>query len=408
MVCALIFLSIILRLMLKLSKQDARRLLVLHHFTPTSLQGAFERLGSIQYDPLNPVGRNHDLVLQARVSGYSVDDWQELAYQERFLYDAWDKQASLVMMRDYPMRRIYYEWHSPRWRETILDPYRDAVKTVLDELRERGPLSSTDFHYQEHNEQWEGSWYGPKLTKNVLRALWNTGQIHTYRRDKGKHVYDLAENVIPDYLYEAEPLPAKQCIDWLILQRHNALGLMRPNAGTAVWSLSISATERRKHLKELLKCGALVAVDVDGVTYHTLPSMLEHLDESLNTDEQILRFVAPLDQLMWDRPAVAHLFNFEYVWEVYKPKKLRRWGYYVLPVMLGDKFIARIDSSTKNGCWYVHKWYWENDVKSTPEVLSALEQAISRFRFYLRAEALRLPRGLSRQLRGALMAGFNM
>lgn len=65
--------------MLKLSKQDARRLLVLHHFTPTSLQGAFERLGSIQYDPLNPVGRNHDLVLQARVPGYSVDDWQALA-----------------------------------------------------------------------------------------------------------------------------------------------------------------------------------------------------------------------------------------------------------------------------------------------------------------------------------------
>jgi uncharacterized protein YcaQ len=77
--------------MLKLCKQDARRLLVLHHFQPTSLQGTFERLGSVQYDPLNPVGRNHDLVLQARVSCYSVGDWQELAYQERFLYDAWDK-----------------------------------------------------------------------------------------------------------------------------------------------------------------------------------------------------------------------------------------------------------------------------------------------------------------------------
>jgi uncharacterized protein YcaQ len=81
--------------MLKLSKQDARRLLVLHHSTPTSLQGAFERSGSIQYDPLNPAGRNHDLVLQTRVTGYSLDDWQALAYQERFLYGAWDK-ASLA------------------------------------------------------------------------------------------------------------------------------------------------------------------------------------------------------------------------------------------------------------------------------------------------------------------------
>ena len=236
---------------------------MLHHFQPASLQGAFERLGGVQYDPLNPLGRNHDLVLQARVSGYSVGDWQELAYQQRFLYDAWDKQASLVMMQDYPMRRIYYEWHAPRWREAILDRYPEAVKTVLDELHKRGPLSSTDFYYQEHHEQWEGSWYGPKLTKNILRALWHTGQVHTYRRNKGKHVYDLAQKVIPSNLYEAEPIPAKQCIDWLILQRHKAIGLMRPNAGTAIWSLGISAPERRKHLQNLLQHGALVAVDVD-------------------------------------------------------------------------------------------------------------------------------------------------
>ncbi len=381
---------------------------MLHHFQPASIEGTFERLGSVQYDPLNPVGRNHDLVLQARVSGYSVGDWQELAYRERFLYDAWDKQASLVMMRDYPMRRIYYDWHAPRWREAILDRYPEAVKIVLEELRERGPLSSTDFHYQEHHKQWEGSWYGPKLTKNVLRALWHTGQVHTYRRSKGKHVYDLAENVVPSHLYEAEPIPAELCIDWLILQRHKALGLMRPNAGTAVWSLGISAPERRKHLQKLLQNGALVAVDVAGVTYHALPRTLEQLDTSVKIDDYQMRFVAPLDQLMWDRPAVAHLFNFEYVWEVYKPEKIRRWGYYVLPVMLGDEFVARIDSSMSNGVWSIHKWYWEDGVESTLELLDALERVVSRFRHYLGAEALNLPRGLNRQLRGAFRAGFKV
>jgi uncharacterized protein YcaQ len=394
--------------MLKLSKLDARRLLVLHHFQPTSLQGAFERLGSVQYDPLNPVGRNHDLVLQARVPEYFVGDWQELAYQERFLYDAWDKQASIVLMRDYPMRRIYYDWHAPRWREAILDRYPQAVEKVLDELHERGPLSSTDFHYQEHHEQWEGSWYGPKLTKNVLRALWHTGQIQTYKRKNGKHVYDLAEKVVPSHLYQAEPIPAKQCIDWLILLRHQALGLMRPNADTAVWSLGISASERRAHLQKLIERGTLEAVDVDGVTYHALPRTLEHLDKSLKTDEHHMRFVAPLDQLMWDRPAVAHLFNFDYVWEVYKPKKLRRWGYYVLPVMMGDGFVARIDSSMSNGIWSVHKWYWEDGEQTTSDNMTALEQAVSRFRCYLGAEALKLPRGLNKQLRGAFRAGFKV
>lgn len=396
----------ILRFMLKLSKQDARRLLVLHHFQPTSLKGVFERLGSIQYDPLNPVGRNHDLVLQARVPDYSVGDWQELAYQERFLYDAWDKQASLVMMRDYPKRRIYYDWHAPRWREAILDRYPQSVEKVLGELRERGPLSSTDFHYQEHFEQWEGSWYGPKLTKNVLRALWHTGQVHTYKRQKGKHIYDLAERVVPRYLYNAEPVSTNKCIDWLILQRHKALGLMRPNAGTAIWSLGISPPERRVRLQKLLKCGALIAVDIDGVTFHALPRTLEHLDTIVKPDKQHMRFVAPLDQLMWDRPAVAHVFNFDYIWEVYKPKKIRRWGYYVLPVLLGDGFVARIDSSLSNGVWCVHKWYWEDGVESTSEVLNAVEQTVSRFRHYLGAKALKLPRGLGQQLRGAFRAGF--
>ncbi len=390
-----------------LSKQDARRLLVLHHFRSTSLQGAFERLGSVQYDPLSPVGRNHDLVLQARVPGYQAGDWQELAYRERFIYDAWDKQASLVLMRDFPLRRIYYDWHAPRWREAILERYPREVEIIVNELRERGPLTSTDFHFQKHHSQWEGSWFGPKLTKNVLRALWHTGQVLTCRRDKGKHVYDLAERVVPDHLYQLKPIPAKQSIDWLILLRHQALGLMRPNAGTAVWSLGIPAPVRGMHLRGLLRRGTIVPVDIEGTRYHALPQTLQLLDEKSKT-ENVMRFVAPLDQLMWDRSAVARLFDFDYVWEVYKPEKQRRWGYYVLPVMLGDRFVARIDSRLSHGVWHILKWYWEDRLDLSPGMLEALESAVGRFRRYLGADALKLPRGLTQQTRGAFKAGFKM
>ena len=192
--------------MLSMSKNDARLLLTKHHFAPQTLHCAFKRLGSVQYDPLNPVGRNHDLVLQARVPNYKVDDWQTLAYKERFIYDAWDKQASLVLMQDYPKRHIFYDWHAPRWREKIIDKYPEAVDEVLAELKERGALTSTGFNYQVHHEHWEGSWYGPKLTKNVLRALWHTGQVMTHHRDKGKHVYDLAAHVVPKKEYKAKAL----------------------------------------------------------------------------------------------------------------------------------------------------------------------------------------------------------
>ncbi len=77
-----------------LSKEEARRFLAQYHFKQTDLAGVFDRLGTVQYDPLNPVGRNADLVFQARIPGYQVDDWQKAAYTERTIYDAWDKQAS--------------------------------------------------------------------------------------------------------------------------------------------------------------------------------------------------------------------------------------------------------------------------------------------------------------------------
>jgi uncharacterized protein YcaQ len=77
-----------------ISQEEARRFLALYHFKPTDLAGVMERLGTVQFDLLNPVGRNADLVFQARIPGYQVDDWQKAAYTDRILYDAWDKKAS--------------------------------------------------------------------------------------------------------------------------------------------------------------------------------------------------------------------------------------------------------------------------------------------------------------------------
>lgn len=389
--------------MLTLSKSDARRLLAYHHFEKADVRTVFERLGSVQFDPLNPVGRNHDLVLQARVPGYKVDDWQALAYQDRFIYDAWDKQASLTLMQDWPKRRIYHRWHEARWSKKVLEPHKDAVPIVLQELRERGPLTSTAFEHQPHVEKWENSWYGPKLTKNILRALWHTGQVVTHSRKKGHHVYDLAERVIPSELFDAEVLSEQESLEWLINLRHQAVGLLRPNASWEVWSLDIKAAERKRVLANLTNRGELIPVDVEGVLFHAAPDVLESLDTAEAIDRMI--FVAPLDQLLWDRKAVAHLFDFDYIWEVYKPEKDRRWGYYVLPVFYQDKLVARFDSRFKDGIWNLYKWYWEPSITLDTEMLTALERAVSSFKTYLGAEKVKLPRGMDKPTRAAWQAG---
>ena len=104
-----------------ISREQARRFLTTYHLTPTDLSGVFERLGTVQYDPLNPVGRNPDLVFQARVPGYQVDDWQKTAYSDRLVYDSWDKQACLCKSRS--TRAI----KSSTLSESIHMAYRGAV-----------------------------------------------------------------------------------------------------------------------------------------------------------------------------------------------------------------------------------------------------------------------------------------
>ena len=157
----------------KLSKSDVRRAFIRHHFAPCSGQlDAFERLRSIQFDPLEPAGCNHDLVLQSRVSGYKAGDWQKLAYEDRHVYDGWDKMASLVPFEGWPLRRHIYTVHRRKFEKKIFEDHKDAVNVILKEIGDRGPLMPKECEFQERREEWKGSWFGPSVTKQTLRALW--------------------------------------------------------------------------------------------------------------------------------------------------------------------------------------------------------------------------------------------
>src|SRR5437762_6367173 len=109
--------------------------MVRHHFVPcASHMQAFNRLRSVQFDPIAPVGCNHDLVLQARVAGYKIGDWQKLAYEDRLIYDGWDKQASLVPFEGWPLRRLIYKIHLRWFEKKIFEEHKEAVDLVLKEI----------------------------------------------------------------------------------------------------------------------------------------------------------------------------------------------------------------------------------------------------------------------------------
>src|SRR5712691_10705722 len=379
---------------LHISREQARRFLALYHFTTTNIAGTMERLATVQYDPLNPVGRNPDLVFQARIPGYQVDDWQKAAYTDRLVYDAWDKQACLVPTSDWPMRALIREKYRPYHDREILQTETDLAASVLAAIDARGPLSSLEF---EDRQRVGGyfTWYGQTRTKRILRSLWACGLLVTHHRQGGRHYYERPERVIPlQHLQSAPLLDMEEYHRWIISRRQQAMGLLPRTAEAAIWSSCGDSAQNKLAMAQLVEAGMLTSVKVGekALPYYMLTSTLNLLDAALPSPRML--FLGPLDSMLWDRKTLRYIFDFDYIWEVYKPEKLRKWGYYVLPVFYGDRFVARIDSRLEKGIWTISRWWWEPDVKPDAEMLDALQVTIESFAQYLRASDVRVADGV--------------
>lgn len=384
------------RVVVKLAKADARRALVRQHFAPCATQmEAFERLRCVQFDPIAPVGCNHDLVLQARVPGYKIGDWEKTAYKDRLIYDGWDKQACLVPMEGWPLRRIIHTIHAPKFRG-MLDEYAEGAAAILKNLEDRGPLMPKDCDFQERRAEWKSHWYSPNVTKRLFRALWHTGTVMTAGRKSGQHLYDLTERIVPARLY-AQPAPEDlEARRRLMLERHRSVGLIRPSASAEMWSYQILYYVRRDLIKQLLETDEILPVDVDGIGANVTREFLALLD--LPPMEPRVVFVAPLDQIMWDRKLLQLLFDFEYAWEIYVPEAKRKWGYYVLPVLFGDRFVAKAEFWCRNRVLEIRNWHWEpGEVPAGfwPE----FERALRAFMDYCSATGVQAGPGIDEKVR---------
>jgi len=371
-----------------LSREEARRFLAQYHFKPTDLTGVIDRLGTVQYDPLNPVGRNADLVFQARIPGYQVDDWQTAAYTDRIIYDAWDKQACLVPVSDWPMRALVLEKFRPYHDREILEADAEGAAKILATIDEQGPLSSLEFEDRVRFGE-AGSWYGSTRTKRILRSLWACGELVTHHRKGGRHYYDRPYRVIPEQHFALPPLVDEAAYyRWIIMRRYKAAGILRPTAEAAIWSACNEASKRKLALAQLVEAGLLTQLKIDELAgpYYAQTSALKLLDEPLSSPRVI--FLGPLDSLLWDRKSLLQIYNFDYIWEVYKPAEQRKWGYYILPVFYGDRFVARVDSRLEKGTWTISRWWWEPDIMPNADLLDALGKAIENFLHYLRADRI--------------------
>ena len=349
------------------SAAAARRFLTVRHLlAPARSQEAgldgvravFERLGSIQFDPLAVAGRNHDLVLHARVCDYDSAWTNELLYGRRELFEAYNKGLSLLPTSELPWHRHTWDKFRDRHEGAAFARHEETVEQVLERIREDGPLCSLDF---ERKPAVDWYWGPTGEVRAVLEALSEAGIIGLARREGNRRYYDLIERLYPVELLSEERDDREQRRHRL-LSRYRAHGLLGAGGQSELWygigpararaddpPGTVTRTELRA---ELVATGELVPVEVEGVrgVRYVLGAELGALREAEDAVGRGARleaasavFLAPLDPLAWDRNLMRSLFDFDYVWEVYVPARKRRWGYYVLPLLWGDRLVGRIE-----------------------------------------------------------------
>jgi uncharacterized protein YcaQ len=369
----------------------------------------FQHVGSVQFDPINRVGRNPDLVLQSRVADYRPELLEELLYTDRQLLDGWDKVASIHPTSDWPYfvqhRDTVRKRHSsmpmripPPMEEEIRrkGPPMELAPAILETIRKKGPLSSLDLKQQERID-WH--WGQPTtIARALLETLYSMGDLVVHHRVGTRRAFELAERALPAELYSApDPHESQEAYqDWHVLRRIGGLGLANPGSGEQwLGILRTKSPGRHRTLTRLVEQGQVVATAVEGVPGRSfflrstdLPT-LEHLHDKEPPEAAI---IGALDNLTWDRDMLRWVFDFDYVWEVYKPAAKRKYGYYVLPVLYGDRFVARFDPAwdRKKKQLTITNWWWEEGTEPDEGMYAALVTCFSQFMHYLDARRIDL------------------
>jgi hypothetical protein len=310
-----------------------------------------DRLGSLQFDPLEVAGRNHDLTLLARVAGYRRAWTDALLYRDRVLYETYNKMLSIVPTAELPWYRITWDVNHASHRGGTFDDHAPLVEELLGRIQADGPLSSTDV---EPRAAIDWYWRPTNQVRALLEALAEAGLLAIARREGNRRVYDLTERLFPADLLARRPDEREQRRHKL-LSRYRGNGLLGATGDYSLWTGTGKTPYRRELLAQLVDEGALTPVEVEGfrgprfVVTDELPVLdaaeAEVAAEAGGRNGHVpgVAFLAPLDPLAWDRDLLLRLWDFDYRWEVYVPAAKRRFGYYVLPLLYGDRIVGRIE-----------------------------------------------------------------
>lgn len=311
------------------------------------VHAAVERLGVLQLDAVNVLARTQYLVLFARCGPFDRDHLHRLAGPRGPLFEYWGHMASVQPVALHPLLR---------WRMALGGSYGERpahaariatwatehaayIQAVLAEVAERGPLTAGEL---DDPRRRDGEWWDRRsVGRQALEYLFERGQVAAWRTPSFERVYDLPERTLPPEVLAAPTPSADDAKRALLGRAADALGVA--TVRDLADYFRIRGSEAKAGVHELVEAGELARVDVEGWSE---PGYVRPGAAPTRPRRRHATLLSPFDSLIWDRARTERVFDFSYRIEIYTPASKRRYGYYVLPVLLGDELVGRLDLKT--------------------------------------------------------------
>ncbi len=362
---------------------------------------AMRAMDYLQLDPLQIIARSQDIQLHSRVLDYTPGLWEDATYRQRKFFD-WGGWLAVHPMDELPHWRVFMrrERDSNSRIGSMARDHAEAIVEMRAILHERGTVSNRDFKMASRTRT--QSYRGRKDSALALYYLWRTGEVMTHHRENFERVYALTEAVAPAHLIrESDETEADR---FLIQKEVSFSGLARLNRTAQAYFNGVPFDRAAQLRDALLADGSLIEVKVEGwkQVHYALGSDARVLRDvsagrvpkawkplATTTTEEVV-FLSPLDHVS-ARGRAKVLFGFDYVWEVYKPEHQRKFGYYTLPILWGDRLVARFDSKldrTTNTFVILGLWLENKALGKDEAFAEALARGFARFVTFLGASQL--------------------
>ena len=385
--------------MITMTREQARRFILskqglLGQYRFAGKEGAYRYIrqaGCIQYDPVDVCGKNAELTLQSRVHGFTKKMLADLLYKDRLLVDYTDKELSVWPSEDWPYFSSYRD--RSRTHGAGFPGIPELEKQAVAFIRDNGPVSSDTLPirgkvFWHSSMHWSGNWHGTSpAARSVLEQLYTDGVLLIHHKSGSRKYYDLADKYFSRDLLEADnPCPDEMSfIQWRIRRRIGAVGLLWNRRSDAFLGIEMTADQRDEAFEKLESDDVIRKTAVEGIRFP-----LYFLTEDLPLAEAVLadavdrkprlEFLAPLDPMLWDRKLIEAVWDYRYSWEIYTPAQKRKFGYYVLPMVYGEKMAGRIEAAAdrKAETLVIKNIWYEPGIRQTKKLNAAVDAAIRR------------------------------